>query len=139
MEHKPRSAGAAKPLIGNQRTEEQQETPEKLQFMIEAYGRQLRNATNDKVRLTDLMARKSANGWISQSRHPRRRGKWQAGWDSTKKTKMVRRFMRAEQMINECNDALDKLKHRLSQITTEPNPNLNVAPFVPPPATSVEG
>lgn len=126
------------PIIGKERTEEQPETPEKLQFMIVAYARQLRNATSDKTRLTDLMGRKSANGWISQSRHPRKKGKFQPGWGSAKKTKMVRRYMRAEQMINECNDALDKLKHRLSQITTEPNANYNVAPFVPPPATSVE-
>lgn len=106
--------------------------------MIQAYSRQLRNAKSDKDRLTDLMGRKSANGWISKSKSPRKKNKFQPGWDASKKTKMVRRFMRAEQMINECDDALDKLKHRLSQITTAPNSNFNVAPFVPPTPTSEE-
>lgn len=107
-----------KPVIGNQRTEEQQETPEKLQFMIAAYERHQKIAHGNKERLTDLLGRKSANKW-----------------NATKKAKMVRRYMRADQSITECSDALDQLRHRLSQITTAAGPNIS-SPFTPPVATS---
>lgn len=110
-----------KPLIGNERTEEK-ETPEKLQAMIAAYVRQKGFAESDKSRFSDLLQRKSAQKW-----------------DPTKKAKMVRRYMRADQLINECVDTLEKLKDRLSTVTKAKDPNYNVAPFVPPPATSLEG
>lgn len=91
-----------KPLIGNERTEEQpQETPEKLQAMIAAYSRAKNNASSDKTRLEDLLQRRSANKW-----------------DAAKKAKMVRRYMRATQTIEEATSTLDQLEHRLSQITT---------------------
>lgn len=98
-------------IIGNDRTEEK-ETPERLLFMMTAYTRQKSISESNKVRLTDMMQRKKAKKW-----------------DAEKKQKMVRRLMSADQMINECNDALDQLAHRLSQITTVATPKN--APSVP--------
>lgn len=126
-----------KQLIGNDRTEERKETPEQIQYMIAAYTRQLNCSMSDKARITELMGRKSANGWVSKSRHPRCKGKKRAGWDATKKAQMVRRLMKASQSVNECIDTIDKLKLRLVEISPKLDPNYNVAPFVPSPATSV--
>lgn len=76
------------------------ETPEKLQAMIAAYRRQKSCAESSKTRLHKLMARRSATKW-----------------DVAKKQRMVRRLSTALDVIRECDDVLDKLEHRLTQIS----------------------
>lgn len=92
---------ANKPLIGNERTEQPEETPERLTAMIAAYTRAKTNAEGDKARLADLMQRKKAQTW-----------------DAAKKAKMVRRFMTANKTIDEAAPMINHLQDRLSQITT---------------------
>lgn len=88
--------------------------------MLVAYTTARTHAEGAKARLTDLMSRKIAKKW-----------------DLDKKQKMTRRYVTTGQIITEANEAIDQITHRLSQITTEPKLANNVAPFVPPPATSV--
>jgi hypothetical protein len=126
---KSRSAGAStaaeettsQPLIGNQPATPQKEDPVMIVRQIIFFNHTKMCAMARKARLEDLMQRKHS---------PKK-------WDAAKKAKMVRKLMTANQELEESVNALDQLNHRLSQITTqEPQAN-NVAPFVPPPATSI--
>jgi hypothetical protein len=108
-----------KPIIGNAKAENNMEDPAVLQRQIAFYSHVQVCATSRKARLEDLMQRKIAKTW-----------------DAAKKAKMVRRLMTANQELDQSVDALDQLKHRLEQVTTQAVVG-NVAPFVPGPATSV--
>lgn len=92
----------SKTLIGNEPSEKK-ENPTQLKAMIAAYVRHRNNAQNDKERLVELMRRKSA-----------------LKWNGSKKAQMVRRYIRADESINEASDAIDQLEHRLSQIDSTP-------------------
>lgn len=75
-----------------------------------------------KERQEDLMQRKVAKTW-----------------DHAKKAQMVRRLMTANKELEQSTEVINQI---IDMIATEsaqlaPKPAANVAPFVPPPATSV--
>lgn len=89
-----------KPIIGNPKTEKPVETSEQLHAMIRAYGRYYETSLACKERITVLMKRPSAHKW-----------------DQKKKAQMVRRLVEATTGVDQANDMIDQLKHRLSQNT----------------------
>lgn len=89
-----------KQLIGNTPAEETKETPEKVKAMIAAYSFVRSNAENSKERLNMLMQRKSAKDW-----------------DAAKKAKMVRRYMTANQTIDEASETIEGLVQRLAEVS----------------------
>lgn len=107
------------------------ENPDDLKQQVEFYAHVKTCAEQRKARVEDLMQRRSANGWRNM------RGQREPGWDAAKKTKMIRRLMRAGQEIEEATAALEQLRHRLEQLKPEVKRVNTVAPFVPAPATSV--
>jgi hypothetical protein len=118
-------------LIGNAATEKEPPTAEELEMQIRYFGHMKFCATSRKARVEDLMQRRSANGWRKLT------GRIAAGWNTSKKTQMVRRLMRAGQEIDQADNAIGKLTEQLTQIKEEAKKANNVAPFIPPPATSV--
>lgn len=112
-------AAAAQPLIGNAPTENKPEDPEELVRKLYFFNHVKVCATSRKGRVEELMQRRSAKKW-----------------DAKKKARMVRRLVTANQELEQSESAIDQITHRLSQITTAPARANNVAPFVPPPATS---
>lgn len=118
------------PIIGNVATEKAPPTVEELKLQLEFFTHMKYCAEARKARVEDLMQRRSANGWRTL------KGSNASGWDLAKKTKMVRRLMRAGQEIEQASNAIDQLKDQLTKIEEGRHVGA-VAPFVPPPATSV--
>lgn len=100
-------------------------------MQIKFFGHMKFCATSRKARVEDLMQRRSANGWRTL------KGRVAPGWNTSKKTQMVRRLMRASQEIDQADKAVGQLTQQLAKIKEEPKKANNVAPFIPPPATSV--
>lgn len=107
------------PIIG-QEASAKKENLEQLNAFLEHYKRIKNFTAGRKERLLELMQRKIAKTW-----------------KPAKKAKMVRRLTTANQLFTEAESAVDQIEMRLSQNETGPKPANNVAPFVPPPATSV--
>lgn len=127
----PQDEESLRPLIGNEATEKAPPTAEELEMQIKFFGHMKFCASSRKTRVEDLMQRRSANGWRTL------KGRIEAGWDTAKKTQMVRRLMRASQEIEQADNAIGQLTKQLSEIAEESKKANNVAPFIPPPATSV--
>lgn len=107
------------PIIGNVPSEEKKEDPLELARQLAFFKHILICSSTRKERAEDLMARRSAKKW-----------------DAKKKQRMVRRLMTANQELEQSTDAVEQLTHKLTELLKRP-PQLNSAPFIPAPATSV--
>jgi len=86
------------PIIGNEPSEKK-ESPADIARQIVFFTHTKQCASLRKERQEELMARPIAKRW-----------------DSTKKAKMVRRYMQADNELKESENALDQLTFRLSQV-----------------------
>lgn len=82
--------------------ETQQENPEQLMRWMGQFVRQYKSAFSRKERCEKLMRRKSAKKWAPE-----------------KTALMVRRMMVANKEVEQAQNALDQLTHRLSQLGIE--------------------
>jgi hypothetical protein len=82
--------------------QEEKESPERLKFLMEHFARLYKFATFRKERCEELMRRKSARKWSPE-----------------KTSKMVRRLMAANKEVEQSENALDQLQHRLQQLGIE--------------------
>lgn len=79
-----------------------EQTAGMLLAMVEAYARQASYSSMRKDRLTELMERRVSTSWSPE-----------------KKARMARRLFAAGNDVQEASDAIDRLKHRLSQLASE--------------------
>lgn len=88
----------------HQHTEEEQPevSVEQLKSWLEHFARSYQNASARKDRLVDLMGRKKTKKWSPE-----------------KTAKMVRRLVAANKEIEQAENALDQVQHRLSQAGIE--------------------
>lgn len=82
--------------------QEQRDNPELLIRQLAHFARLYKAASVRKERLQDLMRRKSVQNWAPE-----------------KTQKMVRRLMATTKEIEQAENALDQLRHRLSQMGIE--------------------
>ncbi len=102
---KARSLGHSNPpahVSTEQAEEAKQDDPEQLKRWLEHFAKQYKTATVDKERCEELMRRPNAKKW-----------------DAAKTQKMVRRLMSASKLVEQSENALDQITHRLSQLGIE--------------------
>lgn len=103
MEMKPRSAGASTQAMTEhdvqaQGKDDTQESVEQLKTWLEHFAGVYKQASIRKEYVENLMRRKSAKRW-----------------DPKKTARMVRRLLDASKAIEQSENALDLVRHRLSQ------------------------